>query len=94
MGDIGFIRKSELEPRRRDTCGKCRERGLDICQLDEICQERLAEALGREPIDLEAGLNGAVEKGLLRVRLAKARGRRVQFIKLSDEGRFLFGVQR
>ncbi len=94
MGDIGFIRKSDLEPRRGDTCGECRERGLDICQLDEICQERLAEALGKEPLDLGEGLHGAMEKGLLQVRWAKARGRRMRFVKLSEEGRLLFGVQR
>ncbi len=89
---IGFIKKSDLKPEKSDICGECREKGLNLCDMDEICQARLAEALGREQTEVETSIDYAAKKGLLKVRFTKVRGRHMHFVKLSDDGRLFFGA--
>ncbi len=92
--EIGFIDKSELFPGKGEMCGECRDKGLNICDLDEICQERLAEAIGKEQVAVVASIDHAMEKGLLEVRLARVKGKSMRFVKLSGDGRLFFGVPK
>jgi hypothetical protein len=87
---IGFIKKSDLAPEGRDICGECRDNGLNMCELDEICQVRLAEALGKDQMEIITSIDYAAKKGLLDVRLAKVKGAPIKFVKLSEGGRLFF----
>jgi len=90
---IGFIKKSDLAPKKGDLCGGCRDNGLNVCELDEICQVRLAEALGRDQMEVVESIGHAAKKGLLEVRQAKLKGTSIQFIKLSESGRLFSPVK-
>lgn len=87
---ISFIKKSDLAPRKGDICGECRDNGLNICELDEICQVRLAEALRKDQLEVIESIDHAAKKGLLDVRNAKLKGTPIKFVKLSDGGRLFF----
>ncbi|MFQ5815082.1 MAG: hypothetical protein ACE5G7_01130 [Candidatus Hydrothermarchaeaceae archaeon] len=87
---IGFIKKSDVTPKKGDICGECRDNGLNVCELDEICQVRLAEALGRDQMEVVTSIDYAAKKGLLEVRLAKVKGTPLKFVKLSEGGRLFF----
>ncbi len=87
---IGFLKKSDLEPKKGDICGVCRERGLNVCELDEICQLRLAEALGKDHMEIITSIDYAAKKGLLEVRLARVKGTPIKFVKLSEGGKLFF----
>ncbi len=87
---IGFIHKSDLEPRQADICGDCRDNGLNLCELDEICQVRLAEALGKDQSEIVDSIDHAVKQGLLDIRPATVKGNPMKFVKIGDGGRLFF----
>ncbi len=94
--EIGYIDRSELSPDSKDTevCMECRLKGLNLCDIDEICQMRLASALGsgkRSMVD--RSLEYASEKGLIEVRTMEAEGNRPKrFIKITEQGKLFFGI--
>ncbi len=93
---IGYIDRSELSIESKDTevCMECREKGLNLCDIDEICQMRLASALGNKkyPI-IEKSIDYANEKGLIEVRKVKVEGNRPnRFIKITEQGKMFFGI--
>ncbi len=94
--EIGYIDRSELSIESKDTevCMECREKGLNLCDIDEICQMRLASALGSKkyPI-IEKSIDYANEKGLIEVRKVKVEGNRPnRFIKITEQGKMFFGI--
>ena len=96
---IGFIDRSELTPDNKDTeiCIQCREKGLNLCEMDEICQLRLASALDSEKFSiLSKTIDLACEKGLIEVRRVKVKGknRPSRFIKITEQGEMFFGTEK
>ncbi len=95
---IGYIDRSELSPESKDTevCMECREKGLNLCDIDEICQLRLASALGSKKYSIiEKSIDHASEKGLIEVRIVKVKGNRPKrFIKITDQGTMFFGTMK
>ena len=94
--EIGYIDRSELSIESKDTevCMECRAKGLNLCDIDEICQMRLASALGSKkyPI-IEKSIDYANEKGLIEVRKVKVEGNRPnRFIKITEQGKMFFGI--
>jgi hypothetical protein len=92
--EAGYLRKSDLRPRKGDICGPCRDRGQDICEKDEICQVRLAAALGKEVRDVSASIDYASRKGLITIREKNTKRGKVRFVKITDQGRLLSGKKR
>ncbi len=94
--EIGYIDRSELSPDSKDTevCMECRLKGLNLCDIDEICQMRLASALGSGKRSMVDGsLEYASEKGLIEVRTLEAEGNRPKrFIKITEQGKLFFGI--
>lgn len=96
---IGFIDRSELTPGNKDTeiCIECRAKGLNLCEIDEICQLRLASALGdKEYTILTKSIDFASQKGLIEVRTVKVKGknRPSKFIKITEQGEMFFGTEK
>lgn len=97
--EIGFIDRSELTPGGKDTeiCIECRAKSLNLCEIDEICQLRLASALGgRKASVLLSSIDFASEKGLIEVRTVKvkAKNRPSRFIKITEQGEMFFGTEK
>jgi hypothetical protein len=97
--EIGFIDRSELSPESKDTelCIECRAKGLNLCDIDEICQLRLATALGDKNISIIAkSIDFASEKGLVEVRTVRVKGknRPSRFIKITEQGKMFFGTMK
>ncbi len=97
--EIGFIDRSELTPGSKDTeiCIECRAKGLNLCEIDEICQLRLASALGdKEYTILAKSIDFANQKGLIEVRAVKVKGknRPSRFIKITEQGDMFFGAEK
>ena len=96
MGDeFRFIKRSEILPEGKDSdiCAQCRARGLNLCDLDEFCQLRLAQALGKGGEEVSEALELARGEGLVDVRSVRARGKRPKkFVRITDRGSFLFGI--
>lgn len=95
---IGYIDRSELSPESKDTdvCIECRAKGLNLCDIDEICQVRLASALGSDKYSIVAkSIDHANEKGLIEVRTVKVKGknRPSRFIKITEQGAMFFGTK-
>ena len=93
----GFIKKSELSPgeMESDVYAECRSKGLNLCDIDEICQIRLANALGKDLKEIDASIDYAIKKGLINVRQIKSRGKRPStFIKITYQGRMFFGTMK
>ncbi len=95
--EIGFIDSRELTPGGKDTeiCIECRAKGLNLCEIDEICQLRLASALGDKKASiLLSSIDFASEKGLIEVRTLKVKGknRPSRFIKITEQGERFFGT--
>ncbi len=91
---ISFIPASEVLPiKEDDICGKCRMLGLNLCAYDEVCQIRLAKALGKPREEIDATLDEAKRKGLIKVRETKLRGDRPRrFIKITEKGKLFFAL--
>ncbi len=93
----GFIKKSELSPgeMESDVCAKCRSKGLNLCDIDEICQIRLANALGKDLKEIDESIDYATKKGLINVRQTGSRGKRPKtFIKITSQGKMFFGTMK
>ncbi|NOZ83024.1 MAG: hypothetical protein GXN98_04340 [Euryarchaeota archaeon] len=92
--EIGFIPASRVKPdRRQDICGECRAKGFNLCDRDEVCQIRLAEALGLSREDVELTLREAERKGVVKVRTVRvSRDRPRKFIKITEMGEILFAA--
>jgi hypothetical protein len=97
--EIGFIDRQELTPKGKDTeiCIECRAKGLNLCEIDEICQLRLASTLGSGKYEIiSKTIDLASEKGLIEVRTVKVKGknRPSRFIKITDQGDMFFGTEK
>ena len=58
-----------------------------------MCQIRLAEALGKPRDEIDATLDEAKRKGLIKVRETKLRGDRPRrFIKITEKGKLFFAL--
>ncbi|MBI5253315.1 MAG: hypothetical protein HY930_02810 [Euryarchaeota archaeon] len=92
-GSIGFIKRSEIAPEGKDSdvCAECRAAGLNICDADEICQLRLANALGKSHTEIATSIDYARKKGLIDVRYVKFKGSPKRFIRITEQGRMFFG---
>ncbi len=91
--EIGFIPASRIKPEPHDLCGECRARGFNLCERDEVCQIRLAEALGLSRDDIELVLREAERKGVVKVRsVSVSRNRPRKFIKITEMGEILFAA--
>ncbi len=92
--EIGFIPASEVRPdRSQDLCGECRARGFNLCERDEVCQIRLAEALGLSREDIEVTLIEAERKGVVKIRTVNVSPNRPRkFIKITEVGEILFAA--
>lgn len=90
---IGFIKRSEITPESKDSdvCAACRAAGLNTCEADEICQIRLAHALGKPRTEIVTSIDHARKKGLVDVRYVKLRGRPERFIRITEQGKMFFG---
>lgn len=95
---ISYIDRSELSLESKDTevCMECRLKGLNLCDVDEICQLRLASALGKKKYTIiEKSIDYANEKGLIEVRTVKVNGNRPnRFIKITEQGKMFFGIMK
>jgi predicted transcriptional regulator len=94
---ISYLDRAELIPTRKDVdlCGECRSKGLNLCDVDEICQIRLANALGKRHSEVSVFVDYAKKKGLIDVRYIKAKGARPKkFIKITDKGEMFFGLMK
>ena len=89
---VGYVKKYDLTPKKADLCGQCRDREDDVCVQDEICIARLAKALGKSAKTITSSLDLASQRGLITLRKAKRKGRSVPMIKITDEGRMVFGT--
>jgi hypothetical protein len=95
--EFGFIKKSDIQSRGKglDLCGECQAQGLNLCHIDEVCQVRLAQSLGREEKEVDEAVDYASKKGLLRVRTLRGRGKRPRkFIRITECGDTVFGLMR
>jgi hypothetical protein len=94
-GSIGFIKRSEIasEGKDSDVCAECRAAGLNICEVDEICQMRLANALGKPHTEIATSIDHARKKGLIDVRYVKLKDRPKRFIRITEQGKMFFGSQ-
>ncbi|NOZ77200.1 MAG: hypothetical protein GXO65_05945 [Euryarchaeota archaeon] len=92
--EVGYLRKSDIRPKKGDICGLCRDRGQDICELDEICHVRLAAALGKSARDISASIDYAGRRGLITIREEETEKGKVRFIKITDQGRVISGKRR
>lgn len=94
--NIGDIDRTELSPESKDTalCIECRKKGLNLCDIDEICQLRLASALGDKKYSvISNSIDYAGKKGLIDIRTVKVKGNRPkQFIKITEQGKMFFGI--
>lgn len=95
-GDIWFIKRSEAAPEGKDSdiCAECRAAGLNVCDADEICNLRLANALGKPHTEIATSIEHARKKGLVDVRYIKLRGRPNRFIRITEQGKMFFGSRR
>jgi DNA-binding MarR family transcriptional regulator len=93
---IGYIDRRELIPQKdEDICAQCRAKGLNLCDIDEICQIRLAASLGKMKTDIDASIDFAKKKGLIEVREVKVKGNRPKrFIKITEEGKMFFALMK
>ena len=64
----------------------------DVCIQDEICIARLAKTLGKSAKAITSSLDLATQRGLITLRKAKRDGKSVPMIKITDEGRLIFGT--
>jgi|Deesub1362A_J573_1020465.scaffolds.fasta_scaffold00151_68 hypothetical protein len=90
---IGYIDRRDLTPEETDICADCRSKGLNICEIDEICQARLAAALGNMR-DIDSSIDFARKKGLIKVREIDVGGEKRRFIKITEEGEVLFALMK
>lgn len=95
---IGYIDRSELslDGKDSDVCLECRLKGLNLCDIDEICQMRLASTLGEKKYSLiEKSIDYANEKGLIEMRAVEVKGNRPKrFIKITEQGKMFFGIMK
>lgn len=93
-GDIWFIKKSEAAPEGKDfdVCAECRAEGRNMCGADEICQHRLANALGKPHAEIATSIDYAREKGLIDVRYVELKGRSERFIRITEQGKMFLEV--
>jgi DNA-binding MarR family transcriptional regulator len=94
---ISYVDKSEIFPEAKDAdvCAQCRSKGLNLCDIDEICQIRLAAALGEDRPSIDASVDYAKKKGLIEVREIKGKGDRPRrFIKITDQGKMFFALMK
>ncbi|MFQ6105884.1 MAG: hypothetical protein ACE5NL_02310 [Candidatus Hydrothermarchaeaceae archaeon] len=91
---IGFIEMSELVPagKERDICMECREKGLNLCDVDEICHVRLAEALGKDWDEILPSVKYAEKKGVINTRDVISKGEPKKLIRMSEDGKMFFGI--
>lgn len=77
MGDeFWFVKRSEILPGGKDSdlCAQCRAKGLNLCTLDEVCQLRLAQALGKEGEEISGGTGARQGEGARGCPLHKGAG--------------------
>lgn len=92
-GDIWFIKKSEAAPEGKDfdVCAECRAEGRNMCGADEICQLRLASALGKPHTEIATSIDCARKKGLVDVRYIRFKGEPKRFVRITEQGKMFFG---
>lgn len=91
---VSFLNLSELLPdlKSDDTCGKCIADGLNLCSHDEICQIRLASALGRGRKKIDVSVDEAKTMGFIKVREIHKGSAPRKFIKLTPQGEMFFAL--
>lgn len=74
-----------------DVCAECRAAGLNICGADEVCQLRLANALGKPHTEIATSIDHARKKGLVDVRYVRFKGGPERLIRITEWGRMFLG---